>query len=88
MFRLTVSADEIVTYSRKLCLGGLAVFVGRGTMAQSYFVATVEAVFLMHHMRAYPDLYCYLFFVGLLLFVFNPPQNSTAETQGAAYKCW
>lgn len=54
MFRLTVSADEIVTYSRKLCLGGLAVFVGRGTMAQSYFVATVEAVFLMHHMRAYP----------------------------------
>ena len=29
-------------------------FVGRGTMAQSYFVATVEAVYLMHHVRVYP----------------------------------
>ncbi len=26
----------------------------RGTMAQAYFVATVEAGFLMHHVRTYP----------------------------------
>ena len=35
-------------------LGGLAIVVGRGTMAQAYFVATAEALFLMHHMRSYP----------------------------------
>lgn len=28
--------------------------MGRGTMAQAYFVATVEAGYLMHHMRVYP----------------------------------
>ena len=28
--------------------------VGRGTMAQSYFLVTVEAAFLMLHMRTYP----------------------------------
>ena len=33
---------EIVTYGRKLLLGGLAVVVGRGTMAQVFFVCTVE----------------------------------------------
>lgn len=37
----------VVTYARKLCLGGLSIFVGRGTMAQAYFVAAVEAGFLM-----------------------------------------
>jgi hypothetical protein len=48
------AADEIITYTRKLALGGLSVFVGRGTMAQSYFVASVEAGYLMYHMRTYP----------------------------------
>ena len=43
-----------VTYSRKLALGGLSVFVGRGTMTQSYFVASVEAIYLMFHMRQFP----------------------------------
>jgi hypothetical protein len=45
---------EIVTYSRKLLLGGVAVFVGRGTLAQIYFVITAESFYLMHHMRTYP----------------------------------
>eukprot|EP01043_Picozoa_sp_COSAG02_P108215 COSAG02_NODE_44236_length_368_cov_0.565056_1_plen_71_part_10 len=44
-------ADEIVTYSRKLMLGGISVVMGRGTMAQTYFVATVEAVYLMLHSK-------------------------------------
>jgi hypothetical protein len=35
-------------------LGGISVLVGRGTMAQTYFVITVEAFFLMLHMRTYP----------------------------------
>lgn len=48
------SADEIVTYSRKLVLGGLSIVVGRGTMAQAYFVGAVEALYLMHHMRSFP----------------------------------
>ena len=38
---------EIVTYSRKLILGGVSVVMGRGTMAQTYFVSTVEAFYLM-----------------------------------------
>jgi hypothetical protein len=46
-----------VIYSRKLLLGGLSVILGRGTMAQAYFVASVEAVFLMHHFRSYPYLF-------------------------------
>lgn len=46
--------SEIVTYTRKLTVGGLSIFVGRGTLAQSYFVAAVEGGFLMHHMRVYP----------------------------------
>lgn len=45
---------EIVTYARKLLVGGLAIAVGRGTMAQGYFVAVCEAAFLMYHMRTYP----------------------------------
>jgi hypothetical protein len=45
---------EIVTYARKLILGGLTISVGRGTMAQNYLVAACEAAFLMHHMRVYP----------------------------------
>ena len=45
---------EIVTYSKKLVLGGVAVMVGRGTLAQTYFVITAEAFFLMHHMRTFP----------------------------------
>ena len=45
---------EIVTYARKLSLGGLSIVVGRGTMAQAYFVGVTEAMFLMHHMRAFP----------------------------------
>ena len=49
-----VAMSTVVTYSRKLCLGGLSIVVGRGTMAQAYFVAAVEAGFLMHHMRVYP----------------------------------
>eukprot|EP01045_Picozoa_sp_COSAG04_P003609 COSAG04_NODE_148_length_22826_cov_11.360026_4_plen_2104_part_00 len=45
---------EIVTYSRKLLLGGISVVMGRGTMAQTYFVISTEAFYLMHHMRTYP----------------------------------
>merc|ERR1712072_985811 len=45
---------EIVTYSRKLLLGGISVVMGRGTMAQTYFVIAIEAFYLMHHMRTYP----------------------------------
>eukprot|EP01045_Picozoa_sp_COSAG04_P027625 COSAG04_NODE_4082_length_2316_cov_41.215607_3_plen_383_part_01 len=45
---------EIVTYSRKLLLGGISVVMGRGTMAQTYFVITVEAFFQIHHVRTYP----------------------------------
>eukprot|EP01045_Picozoa_sp_COSAG04_P012707 COSAG04_NODE_866_length_9767_cov_2.846400_1_plen_2137_part_00 len=45
---------EIVTYARKLLLGGISIAVGRGTMAQAYFVVFIEAIFLMHHMRSYP----------------------------------
>jgi hypothetical protein len=45
---------EIITYTRKLMLGGLALVVGRGTLAQVYFVCTVESFFLMYHMRAFP----------------------------------
>eukprot|EP01045_Picozoa_sp_COSAG04_P013252 COSAG04_NODE_930_length_9363_cov_28.745898_4_plen_1224_part_00 len=45
---------EIVTYSRKLMLGGISVIMGRGTIAQTYFVITIEAFFQMHHMRTYP----------------------------------
>eukprot|EP01045_Picozoa_sp_COSAG04_P000517 COSAG04_NODE_12_length_42844_cov_6.769213_21_plen_1150_part_00 len=45
---------EIVTYSRKLILGGISVVMGRGTMAQTYFVISAEAFYLMHHMRTYP----------------------------------
>lgn len=45
---------EIVTYGRKLTLGGISVVMGRGTMAQTYFVISTEAFFLMHHMRTYP----------------------------------
>merc|ERR1712072_772263 len=45
---------EIVTYSRKLLLSGISVVMGRGTMAQTYFVITIEAFFQMHHMRTYP----------------------------------
>jgi hypothetical protein len=45
---------EIVTYSKKLVLGGVAVMVGRGTMAQTYFVIAAEAFYLMHHMRTFP----------------------------------
>ncbi len=45
---------EIVTFTRKLVLGGLSIVVGRGSMAQAYFVASTEALFLMHHMRVYP----------------------------------
>eukprot|EP01045_Picozoa_sp_COSAG04_P009418 COSAG04_NODE_543_length_12846_cov_7.281556_3_plen_1215_part_00 len=45
---------EIVTYSRKLLLGGISVVMGRGSMAQTYFVISAEAFYLMHHMRTYP----------------------------------
>ena len=45
---------EIVTYSKKLVLGGVSVMVGRGTMAQTYFVIAAEAFYLMHHMRTFP----------------------------------
>ena len=44
---------EIVTYSKKLVLSGVAVMVGRGTMAQAYFVIFAEGMYLMHHMRTY-----------------------------------
>jgi hypothetical protein len=47
---------EIVTYCRKLILGGLSIFIGRGSLAQVYFVVAVESFFLMHHMRTYPYL--------------------------------
>eukprot|EP01045_Picozoa_sp_COSAG04_P005276 COSAG04_NODE_242_length_19007_cov_3.089433_8_plen_1575_part_00 len=45
---------EIVTYFRKLMLGGISVVMGRGSIAQTYFVITIEAFFQMHHMRTYP----------------------------------
>eukprot|EP01045_Picozoa_sp_COSAG04_P008546 COSAG04_NODE_476_length_13722_cov_16.614707_1_plen_903_part_10 len=45
---------EIVTYFRKLMLGGISIVMGRGTMAQTYFVIAIEAFFQMHHMRTYP----------------------------------
>jgi hypothetical protein len=45
---------EQVTYTRKLVLGGLSVFMGRGTLAQSYFVAAVEGGFLMCLFRRTP----------------------------------
>eukprot|EP01045_Picozoa_sp_COSAG04_P003951 COSAG04_NODE_167_length_21718_cov_556.193293_4_plen_352_part_00 len=45
---------EIVTYVRKLLLSGIAVVMGRGSMAQAYFACACEAFFLMHHMRTYP----------------------------------
>merc|ERR1712096_461056 len=45
---------EIVTYSRKLILGGISVVMGRGSMAQTYFVISAEAFYLMHRMRTYP----------------------------------
>ena len=45
---------EIVTYSKKLVLGGVSVMVGRGTMAQTYFVIAAEVFYLMHHMRTFP----------------------------------
>ena len=45
---------EIVTYVRKLLLSGIAVVMGRGSMAQVYFACACEAFFLMHHMRTYP----------------------------------
>eukprot|EP01045_Picozoa_sp_COSAG04_P002616 COSAG04_NODE_97_length_26459_cov_6.507246_4_plen_1426_part_00 len=45
---------EIVTYFRKLMLGGISVVMGRGTIAQTYFVISIEAFFQMHHMRTYP----------------------------------
>jgi hypothetical protein len=32
---------EIVVYSRKLTLGGLSIFMGRGTMAQAYALCSV-----------------------------------------------
>eukprot|EP01043_Picozoa_sp_COSAG02_P007055 COSAG02_NODE_207_length_29119_cov_41.071365_20_plen_248_part_00 len=41
-------------YARKLLLGGISVLVGRGTMAQTYFMVATEAAFLMLHMRTYP----------------------------------
>jgi hypothetical protein len=50
--------DEIVTYSRKLALGGVSVVMGRGTMAQTYFVASVEAFYLMYHSKSCS---CYAF---------------------------
>ena len=31
---------EIVTYTRKLILGGLSIFIGRGSLAQVYFVVS------------------------------------------------
>eukprot|EP01045_Picozoa_sp_COSAG04_P013493 COSAG04_NODE_960_length_9157_cov_6.389269_6_plen_765_part_00 len=45
---------EIVTYSRKLLLTGISVVMGRGTMAQTYFVISTEAFFQIHHVRTYP----------------------------------
>jgi hypothetical protein len=33
---------EIVTYSRKLLLSGFTVLMGRGTMAQTYFVTAIQ----------------------------------------------
>ena len=45
---------EIVTYSRKLTLTGVSVVMGRGSMAQTYFVITTEAFFQIHHVRTYP----------------------------------
>eukprot|EP01045_Picozoa_sp_COSAG04_P010945 COSAG04_NODE_689_length_11142_cov_6.664041_4_plen_1132_part_00 len=45
---------EIITYFRKLMLGGISVVMGRGTIAQTYFVISIEAFFQMHHMRTYP----------------------------------
>lgn len=45
---------EIIIYGRKLLLGGISTVVGRGTLAQLYFVSVIEAFFLMHHMRTYP----------------------------------
>eukprot|EP01043_Picozoa_sp_COSAG02_P010453 COSAG02_NODE_367_length_23739_cov_16.775127_11_plen_251_part_00 len=42
---------EIVTYLRKLLLGGFTVLMGRGTMAQTYFVTSVQAAFLIYHMH-------------------------------------
>jgi hypothetical protein len=45
---------EIITYTRKLLLGGLSVIMARGTMAQVYFVAALEAFFLCYHFRTYP----------------------------------
>ena len=34
---------EIITYGRKLLLGDLSVFLGRGQLAQAYFVVVVES---------------------------------------------
>eukprot|EP01045_Picozoa_sp_COSAG04_P002347 COSAG04_NODE_85_length_27560_cov_8.621245_6_plen_838_part_00 len=45
---------EIVTYARKLTLTGVSVVMGRGSMAQTYFVITTEAFFQIHHVRTYP----------------------------------
>ena len=35
-------------------MGGISIFIGRGSLAQVYFVVAVESFFLMHHMRYYP----------------------------------
>lgn len=45
---------EIVSYARKLILGGISIFMGRGSLAQVYFVVVLESWFLMHHMKTYP----------------------------------
>ena len=36
-----------MTYARKLILGGISVIMGRGTIAQTYFVITIEAFYLI-----------------------------------------
>ena len=38
---------EVITYSRKLLLGGMSVFLGRGTLGQAYFIVVIESFFLI-----------------------------------------
>jgi hypothetical protein len=45
---------ETVSYSRKLCLNGWTVIVGRGTMGQVFFATLTSAAFLIWHMRVFP----------------------------------
>ena len=77
------TCSEIVTFTRKLLLGGLSIVVGRGTMAQTYFVACTEALFLVS--EACKAFYLYLSAIALttdcirFCFVFFCVQDAPRE---------